>query len=202
MKYFRIILTIVLVVLIIIAGLFFNSCASLDSFFLELKGELVGNNYQIWEYDNFGNQILTLHGDKISLDSGKDSSFENSSYIDITIDGYEWNHVGGTLVFAQDNVDMITDFKIPDHIEGDQTSTGIIPFDRTINAYKNAIGKKLVVVVYSQTGTPICIFQGDNCYTKVPADLPKTTMIYIDDALVYVHRANIDIFPAELFNNQ
>lgn len=201
MKHLRIVLAIVLIILIIIANILLNSCASLDSLVLELKGELIGNNYQIWEYDNFGNQILTLHGNKISIDSGKDSSLENSSYIDITIDGYEWNHVGGTLVFAQDNVDMITDFKIPDHIEGNQTSTGFTVFDRIVNDYRNMIGKKLVVVIYSQTGTPICIFQGDNCYTNVPADLPKTTMIYIDGALVYVHRANIDIFPAELFNH-
>lgn len=201
MKHIRIVLTVVLIILIIIAGIVLNSCASLDSLVLELKGELIGNNYQILEYDNFGNQILTLHGNKISIDGGKDSILENSSYIDITIDGYEWNHVGGTLVFAQDNVDMITDFKIPDHIEGNQTSTGFTVFDRVVNDYRNMIGKKLVVVIYSQTGTPICIFQGDNCYTKVPADLPKTTMIYIDGALVYVHRANIDIFPAELFNH-
>lgn len=201
MKHIRIVLTIVLIILIIIAGIVLNSCASLDSLVLELKGELIGNNYQIWEYDNFGNQILTLHGNKISIDGGKDSSLENSSYIDITIDGYEWNHVGGTLVFAQDSVDMITDFKIPDYIEGNQTSTGLTVVDRVVNNYRNMIGKKLVVVIYSQTGTPICIFQGDNCYTKIPADLPKTTMIYIDGALVYVHRANIDIFPAELFNH-
>lgn len=201
MKHIRIVLAVVLIIFIIIANILLNSCASLDSLVLELKGELIGNNYQIWEYDNFGNQILTLYGDKISIDGGKDSSLENSSYIDITIDGYEWNHVGGTLVFAQDNVDMITDFKIPDHIEGNQTSTGFTVFDRVVNNYRNMIGKKLVVVIYSQTGTPICIFQGDNCYTKVPADLPKTTMIYIDGALVYVHRANIDIFPAELFNH-
>lgn len=201
MKHIRIVLTVVLIILIIIANILLNSCASLDSLVLELKGELIGNNYQIWEYDNFGNQILTLHGNKISIDGGKDSNLKNSSYIDITIDGYEWNHVGGTLVFAQDGVDMITDFKIPDHIEGNQTSTGFTVFDRVVNDYRNMIGKKLVVVIYSQTGTPICIFQGDNCYTKVPADLPKTTMIYIDGALVYVHRANIDIFPAELFNH-
>ena len=201
MKHIRIVLTVVLIILIIIAGIVLNSCASLDSLVLELKGELIGNNYQIWEYDNFGNQILTLHGNKISIDGGKDSNLENSSYIDIAIDGYEWNHVGGTLVFAQDSVDMITDFKIPDHIEVNQTSTGLTVVDRVVNNYRNMIGKKLVVVIYSQTGTPICIFQGDNCYTKVPADLPKTTMIYIDGALVYVHRANIDIFPAELFNH-
>lgn len=187
---------IAIVVILLVGG--FSGCAQLGSWFQTLKGELVGNSYNIWEYDNFGNQILTIHGDKIALEGGTDSYGESSSYIDITIDGKKWEHVGNTLVFAQNDADMVTDFQIPDHIEGGNGSTGLIAVDRVINNYKNAIGKKLVVVVFSQTGAPICMFQGDNCYTEVPADLPKTTKIYIDGNLVYVHRANVDIFPAEL----
>ena len=48
-------------------------------------------------------------------------------------------------------------------------------------------------------GTPIGLFQGNDCYTEIPADLPKTTLINIDGKMVYVHRANVDIIPAELF---
>ena len=176
-----------------------TGCASLGSWFQSLKGELIGNSYQIWEYDNFGNRILTLTGDKIALEGGVDDYGESTSYIDITVDGKEWNHVGGTLVFAQEGADMITDFQIPSDIESTSGSTGLIAVDRVINSYKNEFGKARVVVVYSQTGAPICMFQGDDCYTEVPADLPKTTKIYIDGNLVYVHRANIDIFDAALF---
>lgn len=178
-----------------------SGCASLGSMFQTLKGELVGNSYQIWEYDNFGNRILTLKGDKIALAGDYDSESGElvSSYIDITVDGKEWNHVGGTLVFAQEGADMITDFQIPTHIESSSVSSGLIAVDRVINSYKNDFGKARVVVVYSQTGAPICMFQGDDCYTEVPENLPKTTKIYIDGSLVYVHRANIDIFDAALF---
>ena len=119
----------------------------------------------------------------------------------VKIDGYEWEHVGNTLVFAQNDAEMITDFQIPENIEGKQSSTGLIAVDRVLNHYRNQIGKELVVVVFSQTGAPICMFQGDECYTEVPADLPKTTKIFIDGNLVYVHRANVDIFPAKLFDN-
>lgn len=176
-------------------------CASLGSMFQTLKGELVGNSYQIWEYDNFGNRILTLKGDKIALSGDYDSETGElvSSYIDITVDGKEWNHVGGTLVFAQEGADMITDFQIPSDIESTSGSSGLIAVDRVINSYQNEFGKARVVVVYSQTGAPICMFQGNDCYTEVPENLPKTTKIYIDGSLVYVHRANIDIFDAELF---
>ena len=177
-----------------------TGCASLDSAFQTLKGELIGNSYQIWEYDNFGNRILTLSGDKIALEGGTDSNGESTSYIDITVDGYEWEHVGNTLVFAQKGVDMITDFQVPAEMQGTGDSTGLIGVDRVINNYRNQFGKKSVVVVFSQTGAPICMFRGDKCYTEVPDDLPKTTKIYIDGSLVYVHRANVDIFPAKLFS--
>ena len=178
-----------------------TGCASLGSMFQTLKGELVGNSYQIWEYDNFGNRILTLNGDKIALEGDYNSETGElvSSYVNITVDGKEWNHVGGTLVFAQEGADMITDFQIPDNIDSTSGSSGLIGVDRVINSYKNSFGKERVVVVYSQTGAPICMFQGDDCYTEVPENLPKTTKIYIDGSLVYVHRANIDIFDAELF---
>ena len=193
------VILIICIVVVMATTLF--GCANLKSWFQSIKGELIGNRYTVWEYDNFGNKILTIHGKKIALEGGTDSLGENSSYIDITIDGYEWEHVGNTLVFAQNDAEMITDFQIPENIEGKQSSTGLIAVDRVLNHYRNQIGKELVVVVFSQTGAPICMFQGDECYTEVPADLPKTTKIFIDGNLVYVHRANVDIFPAKLFDN-
>ena len=193
------VILIICIVVVMATTLF--GCANLKSWFQSIKGALIGNRYTVWEYDNFGNKILTIHGNKIALEGGTDSLGENSSYIDITIDGYEWEHVGNTLVFAQNDAEMITDFQIPETIEGKQSSTGLIAVDRVLNHYRNQIGKELVVVVFSQTGAPICMFQGDECYTEVPADLPKTTKIFIDGNLVYVHRANVDIFPAKLFDN-
>ena len=189
-----------LVIFIISLITMLTSCGYLGSSFLEFKGELIGNSYQVWEFDNHGNRILTLKGNRIALDGGVDALGAETSYLNITIDGEKWEHVGGTLVFAQNDADMITDFQIPeDTMELESSSSGLISVDRVINNYRNYFGKKSVVVVYSQTGVPICMFQGDYCYTSVPEDLPKTTMIYIDGALVYVHRANIDIFPAKLF---
>ena len=193
------VILIICIVVVMATTLF--GCANLKSWFQSIKGELIGNRYTVWEYDNFGNKILTIHGNKIALEGGTDSLGENSSYIDITIDGYEWEHVGNTRVFAQNDAEMITDFQIRENIEGKQSSTGLIAVDRVLNHYRNQIGKELVVVVFSQTGAPICMFQGDECYTEVPADLPKTTKIFIDGNLVYVHRANVDIFPAKLFDN-
>lgn len=177
-----------------------SGCSEVGYIFTSMKGSLVGNSYTIWEYDNFGNRVLTLSGEKISMEGSEDSNGELTSYVNITVDGYEWNHVGDTLLFVPEGVDMVTDFEIPNEVVSNGNSTGFMPTDRVINSFRNSFGKSSVVVVYSQLGVPICIFEGDDCYVKESEDLPKTTEIYIDDYLLYVHRANIDIFPTALIS--
>lgn len=197
----------IVVLIIMVAGIacFLSACgiSGIDALISSVKGELVGNSYHVYEYDNFGNKIMTVHGNKIALDDVKKydgEEYKQTSYIDITIDGYEWNHVGGTLIFVQDGANMVTDFQVSadDVLTVDNKSTGLMGIDRVINNYSNFIGYDKVAIVYSQTGAPIAMFQGDDVYSSVPDDLPKTTLIHVDSKLVYVHRANIDIIPASL----
>ena len=177
-------------------------CAALGAWIGQLRGELFGNDYDIRQYDNYGNLVFTVHGDRVTMNCETDEAGEITSYIDITIDGKSWLHVGGTLVFAQRGVDMITDFQVPADMEGGNNSTGLMAVDRHINEWANYFGKKMVVLVSSQNGTPIGLFQGNDCYIEIPADLPKTTLIHIDGKLVYVHRANVDIIPASMFETK
>ena len=177
----------------------FSGCAAVGAYINKLKGELFGNGYKIQQFDDFGNLVFTVYGDKVTMDCELDEYGEITSYVDITIDGQSWKHVGSTLVFAQDGVDMITDFQLPEGMENENGGTGLMSADRVINEYANLFGKKLVVVISSQNGTPLGLFQGDNCYVEIPGDLPKTTLISIDGKLVYVHRANVDIIPASMF---
>lgn len=177
-------------------------CSAIGAYLSQLKGELFGNDYDIRQYDDFGNLVFTIHGDRVTMDCELDEYGEVSSYIDITIDGQSWKHVGSTLVFAQRGVDMITDFQLPEDMASTTGSTGLMAIDRRINEYANYFGKDLVVLVSSQNGTPVGLFQGDDVYTEIPGDLPKTTLIHIDGKLVYVHRANIDIIPASLFKSE
>ncbi len=177
----------------------FTGCAAIGAYFSKLTGELFGNDYTIRQYDDFGNLVFTIYGDRVAMECELDENGEVTSYIDITIDGHSWKHVGSTLVFAQGGVDMITDFQVPEHMQTGGSSTGLMAIDRRINEYANLFGKKQVVLVSSQNGTPVALFQGNDCYTEIPGDLPKTTLIHIDGKLVYVHRANVDIIPAELF---
>ena len=190
------------VIFCVVALMLMVSCGTINTYLQMLKGDLLGNDYVITQYDNFGSAVLCVSGDKIALDAETDSAGEPTSYINITIDGFEWKHVGSTLVFAQNGVDMITDFQLPDSIQTDgDTSTGLMDVDRFINNYKNAFGRSQVVLVSSQNGTPIGLFRGDNCTVTIPANLPKMTLVNIDGKLVYVHRANVDIIPASMFDD-
>jgi len=191
--------SIVVVAAVLILAMALNGCAAADTFVKKLKGELVGNDYTIRQYDDFGNLVFTAYGDKIAMDCETDEAGEPSSYIEITVDGDKWQHVGSTLVFTQAGVDLITDFAVPETLEKEGEGSGLIAVDRVINNYKNQFGKKLVVLVSSQNGTPVGLFQGNKCYVEIPDDLPKTTLINIDGKLVYVHRANVDILPAAMF---
>ena len=175
-----------------------TGCAAIQGYFNKLTGSLFGKGYTITQYDDFGNLVFTVHGAKVTMDCETDEDGEVTSYIDITIDGDSWKHVGSTLVFAQKGVDLITDFQLPADMDSTGHSTGLMAVDRKINHYANLIGKDLVVLVSSQNGTPICLFQGDDCSIEIPSDLPKTTLVHIDGKMVYVHRANVDIIPAEL----
>ena len=192
--------TIIAISLVLCFALCLTGCAAIRALIGTLTGELFGKNYEIRQYDDFGNLVFTVHGEKVAMECELDENGEVSSYIDITIDGESWKHVGSTLVFMQEGVDMITDFQLPSDLENDGSSTGLMAVDRVINNYRNLIGKDMVVLVSSQNGTPIGLFQGNDCYTEIPGDLPKTTLISIDGKLVYVHRANVDIIPASLFS--
>ena len=187
---------------LVLFGVLTAGCAQLRSMISVLKGELFGNDYIISQYDDFGNRVFQIHGDRVTMDCELDENGEVSSYIDISIDGASWQHVGSTLVFAQEGVDMITDFQLPEDMENDGSGTGLMQVDRRLNSYANRFGKKMVVLVSSQNGTPIGLFQGDSCYTEIPGDLPKTTLISIDGKLVYVHRANVDLIPASLLREK
>lgn len=64
----------------------------------ELKGELLGNDYIISQYDNFGNQVLQVSGDKIALGAEVDSAGEPTSSSEVKSDysrnGHAAHHYG------------------------------------------------------------------------------------------------------------
>ena len=92
---------------------------------------------------------------------------------------------------------MITNFEVPKKIEA-TSGGGFIPLDRFVNDFKNEIGKSKVIIISSQEGLPIGVYQGDSVYVSIPSDLPKMTRLNIDGKSLYIHRANYTILDSEL----
>lgn len=205
MKRSRIV-ALVLVLMLMVSNL--SGCAWLDSQIADIKGELIGNAFDISIYDNFGTNILNISGDKVqvdnnivkvkSVDSNGDwsTTYEMSSVTSNTIDGSNMNQVGNTVIYAERGLNKITDFELPTDIE---TSGGTFNLlDRNINDIKNLIGTPKVVVISSQLGVPIAVFGGDKVYYEIPDDLPKMTKLSIDGKALYIHRANYIIIDTDM----
>ena len=188
-----------------------SGCAAIESKINDIRGKLVGNNYDVYTYDNFGNLVLSTSGEKINISDNKTATTsydsegsvirgsELTSVITITIDGSEIQSCGDTCIFVQDGLTPEVEFASEEIVS---KSEGIISdsasIARFINQYKNLFGKSRVVVIKSQLGQPIAAYSGDDVYWEIPKNLPKMTKLMIDGKALYIHRANFQIIDKEL----
>lgn len=179
----------------------------------DIKGQLVGNAFECQFYDNYGEQFLTVSGNKIGLtgnivkeaqidseDGSAVAAYSLSSIVTINVDGHQMQSCGDTIIFEEEGLEPDVNFQLED-IESD--SNGIMSntaISGVVNKYKNMFGKGQVVVIQSQLGVPICAYSGNNVYWEVREDLPKTTKLMIDGKALYVHRANFQIIDKELID--
>lgn len=205
MKRSKKVLCLVLVLLTLFS---LSGCSWLDSQIKDMKGELIGNSFDISIYDNFGNNTLNISGDKVQVDANTvkvksvdsdgnwSTTYEMSSVISNTIDGNNMEQVGNTVIYAERGLNKITDFELPTDIE---TSGGTFNLlDRNINDIKNLIGTPKVVVISSQLGVPIAVYGGDKVYYEIPDDLPKMTKLIVDGKALYIHRINYIILDTNM----
>ncbi len=178
-----------------------TSCGWLSNKMKNIKGELIGNHFSIDFYDNFGNNILSMEGQKVGIeanyvvsksidgDGTTSLNYEQTSVVTITVDGSQVAQTGNTVVFAETGIKKLEDFNLPSDIITNGEGT-INIFDRNINKIKNLLGTSKIIVVCSQLGVPIAIYGGEDVYWEIPNDLPKTTKLNIDGLALYIHRAN------------
>lgn len=190
-----------------------SGCSMLESTINDIKGNLVGNGYDIYTYDNYGEKVLETSGDKISItgneiettsydsDGSRITGYDLSSVITITVDGEEIQSCGDTCIFVQDGLNAEVDFTqevIDSQTDGSLDENTAIA--RFVNRYKNMFGKSRVAVIKSQLGQPITAYSGDDVYWEIPDDLPKMTKLMIDGKALYIHRANFQIIDKSLLD--
>lgn len=194
-------LCIVLAGLLLLGGV--GGCAKIRNAFQKWKGSLIGLEFDIYTYDDYGNMTLTVHGKNVDVEvKQEEGSTEEADYtsevLDITIDGNQMLQIGNTMIFAEAGLDQITDFNMQDEINAGDGMINFIPFDRVLNNFKNDIGKAKTILISSQQGIPIAVYQGESVYVEIPNDLPKMTRLNIDGKSLYIHRANYVILDSEM----
>jgi len=186
----------------------FSGCAWLGNTTKNVKGELIGNDFTIDFYDNFGSNILTIYGDKVGLeanyvsttsidsDGTESTNYELSSVVTLTVDGNQVAQTGNTIIFAENGLKKLEDFEFSNELNAGNGTINIL--DRNINKIQNILGTPKVVIVCSQLGVPVAVYGGNSVYWEIPHDLPKTTKLNIDGKALYIHRANYILLDSEM----
>ena len=190
--------------ILIVSGI---GCAKLNDWIGKIKGDLVGQHFTISTYDDYGNKTLTVDGKKVSVgllqnseNFDKKTEAFKSEVLEVTINGNQMFQVGNTMIFAEDGLDMVKDYQVPTNIEVNKGG-GLVSIDRFVNKVKNELGKKKTVIISSQMGIPIGVYQGNDVFVTVPEDLPKMTRLNIDGKALYIHRANYTILDSDMIKN-
>lgn len=176
--------------LVVCGAVTLAGCAELSLRFSSIKGELIGNSFDATVFDNFGGEVAAFHAKKMGVEAASVDEDGNatSSVLKITADGRDIEQVGNTMVFAETGLEEVEGYTLPRDIQATGGTVNLV--DRAINDVKSKIGKSRVVVVSSQLGVPIAVYQGNSVGYEIPEDLPKFTKLSIDGKALYIHRAN------------
>ncbi|EKQ54749.1 MULTISPECIES: DUF5052 family protein [unclassified Clostridium] len=199
---------IVLVIAISLIGISAFGCAKIKDIAGKIKGDLVGQQFTVTTYDDYGNKTLTVEGKKVTVGllqssdnfDKKPAEFK-SEVLEVTVNGNQMFQVGNTVIFAENGLDMIEGYDVPKDVNVDKGG-GYVPLDRYVNDVKNKIGKEKTIIISSQQGIPIGVYQGKDVYVTIPDDLPKMTRINIDGKTLYIHRANYTILDSEMIKGK
>lgn len=145
------------------------------------------------------------------------SSYEMSSVMSIEIDGNHIESCGSTVIFADSrlekcDIDFSEEVSTAESADASEDSSISQPTDIRMddwyriqrwwmgqkNLNNGSRGEARLVIIQSQLGNPICVYSGDDVAWDIPKNLPKTTMVTIDDKVLYIHRANFSIVDMEL----
>lgn len=195
---------ILIVGLVLVTVVTASACNVISNITNKIEGALLGDDYKILSYDDYGNNTLTIQGNRVNIgifeneaNSGSDGF--KSEVLEITIDGHQLLHVGSTAVFAERGVKTVKDFDF-DYLK-DITAKGlstVVPLDRSVNSLKNFLGDDKVIIIKSQLGVVVGVYQGKNVTVEIPADLPKMTRLIVDGKSLYIYRADYEIMDTAL----
>ena len=193
-----------LIALIMVGLLSFVGCAKISDYFNKIKGKIVGENMSLNFYNDYGDKTLEVVGSKITINLlENNANFEvegtgfESSVLEVTVNGDQIFQVGNTMIVEEEGLEPIENFEMETTIDINNGG-GYVPLDRYINDIKNKIGEEKTIIISSDLGIPIAVYEGKDVYVTIPEDLPKMTRLNIDGKTMYIHRANYIILDTDM----
>ena len=168
-----------------------------------------GLSMTVKTYDENSQVIDTVSGKSLMID--RDTRFDStdsdgtskndSSVVDITIGKSEMIHVGSSMIIQEQGLtDIFNQYAKTVNIMSEDTR-GLPFMNKLINRYKDSFeGKKRVILIRSQNGTPLATFAG-NKVTPYSTDVPKSTALLIDDHLLLIYRCDYTIYDKDLLES-
>lgn len=187
-----------------------SGCGAVDLLRKKIEMTLLGTDFKILVYDDYGNNSLTLGGRNVNIKlfenyANTDSSSNGfkSEVLELTVNGNQMLHVGSTTVFAENGLNTVEDYDYS-YLQ-DATAKGnavFVPLDRSVNHLANLLsGAKKTIIIKSQLGVVVGVYQGDRVSVEIPDDLPQTTRLVVDGKSLYIYRADYEIFDTSMLQH-
>ena len=182
-----------------------SACQSIQNWWKNTKEEWIGLEMTVRTFDESSQLIDEMSGKSLSIERNAEfdsvdaegNSKADSSVLKVTIGQYEMDHVGSSLIAAEEGLeDLFAKYQKTVTVEEDGKAIPVV--NRMVSQLKNDFtGKAKVILIRSQNGTPLATYAGDkvSLYTS---DAPKTSELLIDGKRLIIYRCDYTIYDREL----
>ncbi len=196
---------ILLSLVLVFSLLSLSACQSIQNWWKNTKEEWIGLEMTVRTFDESSQLIDEMSGKSLSIERNADfdsvdaegNSKADSSVLKVTIGQYEMDHVGSSLIAAEEGLeDLFAKYQKTVTVEEEGKAIPVV--NRMVSQLKNDFtGKAKVILIRSQNGTPLATYAGDkvSLYTS---DAPKTSELLIDGKRLIIYRCDYTIYDREL----
>ena len=182
-----------------------SACQSIQNWWKNTKEEWIGLEMTVRTFDESTQLIDEMSGKSLSIERNAEfdsvdaegNSKADSSVLKVTIGQYEMDHVGSSLIAAEEGLeDLFAKYQKTVAVEEDGKAIPVV--NRMVSQLKNDFtGKAKVILIRSQNGTPLATYAGDkvSLYTS---NAPKTSELLIDGKRLIIYRCDYTIYDREL----
>lgn len=191
--------------LCLLSLLFLSGCQSIQNWFSGFKAEWIGLKMTVRTYDENSQLIDQMSGKSLSISRNREfdsvdadgASNADSTVLKITLGNYEIDHVGSSLIAAEEGLEDVFS-KYQETIVTEDNNRSLPVLNRMVSRFKNDFtGKKKVILIRSQNGTPLATYVG-NKVSLYASDAPQTSELLIDGKRLVIYRCDYTIYDREL----